>query len=105
MNYDIFRFFITTINNTNIAMGKTIAERIPVPIFPVISATKPAMDGPAVQPISPATANMANIAVPPPRMANAAFDIVPGHIIPTEKPHSAHPSNPTTGIGTSAMQR
>lgn len=40
--------------------------------------------GPTEQPISPASASIANKAVPPPFMADEALLKVPGHRIPTE---------------------
>ena len=59
--------------------------------------TNPASVGPPEQPTSPARASMANIAVPPLRIVADALLNVPGHIMPTEKPHTAHPISPTAG--------
>ncbi len=35
--------------------------------------------------------------MPPPLTAPVAMEKVPGHMMPTEKPHSAMPSRPITG--------
>ena len=37
------------------------------------------------------------MAVPPFGHFREAMLIVPGHMMPTEKPHSAHPASPTAG--------
>ena len=77
---------------TSRMIGKIVPTRIPIfKLPPKISAINPTRVGPAEQPISPATANIANIAVPPPLMPAAPTLSVPGHIIPTEKPHIAKP--------------
>ena len=70
------------------------------PIFrlpPAIPEKRPTIDGPIVAPKSPAKAKNANIAVPPMGHLCAEILIVPGHMIPTEMPHSAQPANPMTG--------
>ena len=55
--------------------------------------------------MSPASASIAKSAVPP-RLSDAEARLkVPGHMIPTEKPHIPHPINCITGLGTSDMQR
>ena len=83
-----------------------MAARIPIRIFPFKpSDTNPTMDGPVEQPMSPAKANSANIAVPPAGSATDALLSVPGHIMPTEKPQISHPSKLTTGQGESDIIR
>lgn len=57
-------------------------------------ATLPVTYGPREQPKSPEKANNANNAVPPYLICFDANENVPGHIIPTEKPHNAQPTNP-----------
>lgn len=58
----------------------------------------PTIAGLAVAPKSPAKAKKANIAVPPLGHFCDEMLIVPGHIIPTESPQSAHPANPIMGM-------
>ena len=80
--------------------GKIIAVKIPVFIFPsAIPDTAPTREGPDEHPKSPASASKANIAVPPVRREAAALLKVPGHIIPTEAPHKAHPTRLIIGEG------
>lgn len=74
-------------------------------LFPNELEIMPTNVGPTEQPISPASASIANKAVPPPFMADEALLKVPGHRIPTEKPHTAHPIRFMAGIGTNARQR
>lgn len=77
-----------------------IAVKIPVFIFPpAMSDTVPTRVGPDEHPKSPARASKANIAVPPLRREAAALLKVPGHIIPTEAPHKAHPIRLRIGEG------
>ena len=81
-------------------IGNTIALKIP--IFKLASkpcATVPTKVGPREHPKSPASASNANIAVPPVGKETDAKLNVPGHIIPTEKPQTAQPSNPKIGYG------
>ena len=49
-------------------------------------------------PRSPAIAKSANIAVPPVGNALEEMLIVPGHMIPTENPHTIHPASPMIGF-------
>ena len=67
-------------------------------LSPAIWVTRPTIPGPMLPPRSPAMARSANIAVPP--AGNFLDEIlnVPGHMIPTEKPHRIHPVSPTTGF-------
>ena len=58
-----------------------------------------------MQPISPASAHSANIAVPPFGNARDTALNVPGHIIPTEKPHSPQPNSAKTGMRDSPASR
>ena len=79
--------------------GKRIANRRPV--FrspPKASAAKPTTVGPEAQPTSPASAISAYIAVPAEGRLSAAMLKVPGQKMPTEKPHTAHPSSPKAGL-------
>ena len=62
------------------------------------SATLPTIAGPIPPPRSPAIAKSANIAVPPVGNALEEMLIVPGHMIPTENPHTIHPASPIIGF-------
>lgn len=62
------------------------------------SAVLPTIAGPILPPRSPAIARSANIAVPPVGNAFEEMLIVPGHMIPTENPHTIHPISPITGF-------
>ena len=91
-----FRTNNTKINTTgNIAAKSRPILRSP----PAMPEKRPTIDGPTVAPISPAKAKNANIAVPPMGHFCAEILIVPGHMIPTEIPHSAQPANPIIGKG------
>lgn len=73
--------------------------RMPTWILPPnMSATLPTMAGPMLPPRSPAIAKSANIAVPPVGNALEEMLIVPGHMIPTENPHTIHPASPMIGF-------
>ena len=85
--------------------GKIRAARIPVFMEPAASVTNPTTDGPAEQPTSPASANIAYIIVPPPRQRAAPREKTPGHIRPTEKPQSAQPARDKSGIGDRLVMR
>ena len=65
----------------------------------------PVRVGPPEQPTSPAKARRANRAVPPFRRAAEALLKVPGHMIPTESPHTEQPMSPTMGDGIREMHR
>lgn len=88
-------FAITTPRNSK--AGNRIAVRSPACRLPHRCAAIPTAAGPAVHPRSPAKARKANIAVPPPRSSPAARLKVPGHKIPTDKPHKAHPASAHRG--------
>ena len=76
--------------------GNIVAANNPFFRFSLVaSATFPTKTGPAVAPRSPANAKKANIAVPPAGHFREERLIVPGHIIPTARPQSAHPLNPS----------
>lgn len=64
---------------------------------PAMPEKRPTINGPTVPPRSPAKAKNANMAVPPMGHFCAEILIVPGHMIPTEMPHSAQPANPMIG--------
>ena len=94
------------IRHSAIMAGKTVAARMPAFMFsPKASETKPTRVGPEEQPRSPASARSANIAVPPVRSEDAARLKVPGHIMPTEKPHIAQPIRLSNGQGESEASR
>lgn len=61
--------------------------------------------GPDEQPRSPASANSANIAVPPRRNDAAARLNDPSHMMPTEKPQTAQPIRLVTGQGEGEMSK
>lgn len=69
-----------------------IATNSPDLMLPFIAfETIPTTVGPTEQPRSPASANIANIAVPPLGHSSAARLNAPVHKTPTAKPHSPHP--------------
>ena len=74
-------------------------------LSPACCEKYPTMLGPKAPPISPATANSANKAVPPFGILGTVMLILPGHIIPTEKPHMMHPINPKIGIADRPAKR
>ena len=81
-------------------MGNTTPARMPVfKLSPAAPDTRPTNVGPTEQPKSPASARNANMAVPPRLMDADAILKVPGHKMPTDKPHSPQPMNPKMGIG------
>ena len=85
-----------TRQNTN-KNGNIIAARIPNFILSFsASEINPTRVGPLEHPKSPARAISANMAVPP-GISLAAKLSVPGHMIPTANPHSAHPMSPIIG--------
>lgn len=61
--------------------------------------TNPTKEGPAAQPISPANAKSANMAVPPCEQLFADKLKTPGHKIPTENPHIPQPIKESRGNG------
>ena len=86
--------------------GKKVAKSRPVfRLPPTASAMPPAIAGLTVAPKSPANARKANIAVPPFGHFLEERLIVPGHIIPTDNPHSAQPDSPTIGEGDRAADK
>ncbi len=106
MSAELFASFFASCIPMRSRTGKTIAARIPARSSPLKHPEmNPASVGPPEQPTSPASASIANRAVPPPLTAAEALLNVPGHIIPTEKPQTAQPTSPTAGSGTSEMQR
>ena len=83
-------------SNTN---GKMQAASIP--FFKSLSACCvifPTSPGPNAPPRSPAIASKANMAVPPFGSLSEHILIVPGHIMPTEKPHIIQPISPITEL-------
>ena len=83
-----------------ISTGKTIAHARPaLRLSEQAPETIPTIVGPLEQPISPARAKSANIAVPPFGSLAEAMQNTPGHIIPTESPHKAQPISERTGTG------
>ena len=86
--------------------GKIKAARIPIFKFPLhIPDTIPTRLGPPEQPISPPKARSANKAVPPAGSAFDALEKVPGHMIPTDRPHRAHPARLKTRTGINTRHR
>ena len=80
--------------------GNTDAASNPIFRLPPASPEMlPTAVGLTVAPKSPANAKKANMAVPPFGHAWDERLIVPGHIIPTPKPQSAHPIRPRNGNG------
>ena len=79
--------------------GNTMAVKMPVFMPPGREEAKPTRVGPAEQPRSPPNASRANMAVPPARREAEALLKVPGHMIPTEKPHSPQPARLSAGQG------
>lgn len=92
---------------TVISNGKMMQVKIPafspvcavIPKFCAISETIPASHGPAEAPISPKTANMANMAFPPSGNRWEHRLNEPGHIILTDNPHTAQPARLSKGKG------
>ena len=74
-------------------------------LSPFAEDASPTIVGPLRHPISPPSANRAYMAVPPFLINPGARLSVPGHIIPTENPHSAHPIIEKTGSGEKDMRR
>ena len=66
---------------------------------PAASVSQPIKVGPDVQPISPATARNANIAVEIFGIAFVLRLIVPGHIADTDNPQSAQPISEMIAFG------
>lgn len=91
---------------TTNTIGKTAAIRSPFcKSLCAKPETTPTDIGPMVPPRSPAKAKKANIAVPPAGQACEEILMVPGHRIPTEKPHSAHPAIPKRDDGDRAANK
>ena len=83
---------------TNKIIGNRRPTLIPARIlFPAFCVMRPTMPGPMLPPKSPAIASNANIAVPPVGNFLEEILIVPGHIIPTENPHTIQPISPDNG--------
>ena len=66
---------------------------------------RPTIPGPILPPKSPAMARRENIAVPPFEKVFEEILIVPGHIIPTENPHTIQPISPIVGLDDKAARR
>ena len=87
-------------------MGKPTPESIPVcKLSPASCDTFPTIMGPAEAPKSPPKAKNANSMVPPLGRMDEEILIEPGHMIPTEKPHSITPTKPNIGIFASPAKR
>ena len=65
----------------------------------------PTSAGPAAAPRSPARARKANRAVPPFGSFDEEILMEPGHMMPTEKPHSIQPARPIAGKEAKAASR
>lgn len=80
-------------------MGKTTEQNKPrLILLSPAPETKPTIEGPAVQPISPASAKAANIAVEALGIFCDAIENAPGHIGATAIPHRQHPIRETTAF-------
>lgn len=96
--FNLFSLCTRTRDSISITTGKTAAKAKPYFISdPNVSAILPASEGPEVHHVSPARASIANIDVPPSGIAALAILKVPGHIIPTARPQSAHPPSAKSG--------
>lgn len=73
--------------------------------FCTFPETSPTNTGPKEHPTSPAKAKSANIAVPPAGKYAEVILKTPGHISPTDKPHSAHPKRESHGIGANTQSK
>ena len=74
-------------------------------LLPAFCVTNPTIAGPIEPPISPAIASNAKRAVPPAFILTDVMLIVPGHIMPTEKPHIIQPARPAMGLAPSPASR
>ena len=80
--------------------GNIIATKIPAFKLPEAAVEiYPTRVGPPEHPKSPANAKKANIAVPPFFIRADALLKLPGHMMPTERPHTAQPIREITGDG------
>ena len=91
-------------------INKITGNKSPTPIparilSPALCVTRPTIPGPMLPPRSPAIASKANIAVPPAGNLSDEILIVPGHIIPTEKPQIIHPIKPVIGFDETEASR
>ena len=83
-------------------MSSTIGKQTPakMPVFKLLPAfceIIPIKPGPNEPPKSPDNARRANRAVPPTGIVFHEMLMVPGHMIPTEKPQIALPARPRAG--------
>ena len=74
-------------------------------LFPAFWVIRPTIPGPMLPPKSPAMARRENIAVPPVGKVFEEILIVPGHMIPTENPHTIQPISPIVGLDDKAERR
>ena len=82
--------------------GKISPHLMPILIlFPAFWVIRPTI----LPPKSPAMARRENIAVPPFGNVFEEILIVPGHIIPTEKPHTIQPTSPMIELDDRAERR
>ena len=98
--YALFFLFIIRINirQTIIAAGKAMEQSSPFAILSFEPETKPTIDGPTVQPKSPARAKLANIVVEAFGISFAAIENAPGHIGATAIPQIAQPTSETIAL-------
>ena len=92
-----------TINSPDLrpsSAPEAFITELKTPLFCAAPDIDPTKSGPVIQPISPASASIANIEPPPLGNISAHRLITPGHIIPTEKPHRAQPMREITELGT-----
>ena len=87
-------------------IGNTLPTSIPVwRLSPACWVTVPTRLGPNAPPRSPAIARRANSAVPPWGIRGEVMLIVPGHIMPTEKPQKIQPISPKKGLADNDARR
>ena len=86
--------------------GKISPHLMPLLILvPAFWVIRPTIPGPILPPKSPAMARRENIAVPPFGNVFEEILIVPGHIIPTENPHTIQPISPIIELDDKAERR
>ena len=86
--------------------GKISPHLMPILIlFSAFWVIRPTIPGPILPPKSPAMARRENIAVPPFGNVFEEILIVPGHIIPTENPHTIQPISPMIELDDRAERR
>ena len=102
----VFLFFAHRKMPMSSRIGKATPARMPsFRLSPRVPETKPTTVGPPPQPTSPPSASSANMAVPPLGSAEDALLKVPGHMMPTDRPHRAQNTRLSPGTGSSETPR